>query len=113
VKANSGFILFLVSRLLFIMSLTTLQTFALYYFQDVVGISNPARVTADLITAVGIAMLVVVYPAGRFSDKIGRQPILVACGMLAALGIGLIYFFHSYQIILFAGSLIGLRLERF
>ncbi len=112
-KANSGFVLFLVSRLLFLMALTTLQSFSLYYFQDVVGIANPAQVTADLITAVGIAMLVVVYPAGRFSDRIGRQPILVGCGFLAALGIALIFFFHSYHLILFAGSLIGIAAGAF
>jgi MFS family permease len=113
VKANSGFVLFLASRLLFIMALTTLQTFALYYFQDVVGVSNPAAVTADLIIAVGVAMLVVVYPAGRFSDKIGRKPILVTSGFLAALGIALIFLMRSYGLILFAGSLIGIAAGAF
>jgi MFS family permease len=113
VKANSGFILFLVSRLLFIMALTTLQTFSLYYFQDVVKISNPAEVTADLVTAVGIAMLVIVYPAGRYSDKIGRKPILMASGGLAAVGVLLIFFYHALSLILFAGSLIGLAAGAF
>jgi MFS family permease len=112
-KSSPGFVKFLLSRLLFVMSLTTLQSFALYYFQDVVGMANPAGVTADLITAVGIAMLVVVYPAGRFSDRIGRQPILVACGLLGAAGITLIYFFHGYEMILFAGSLIGIAAGAF
>jgi MFS family permease len=113
VKARSGFVLFLVSRMLFLMALTTLQTFALYYFQDVVKIASPAEVTADLVTAVGVAMLIVVYPAGRFSDKIGRQPILVVCGFLAALGILLIYFHPVYGMILFAGSLIGIAAGAF
>ena len=113
VKSNPGFIKFLFSRLLFVMSLTTLQSFALYYFQDVAGVANPAEVTADLITTVGIAMLVVVYPAGRVSDKIGRRSILVACGWLGATGITLIYFFHSTGMILFAGSLIGIAAGAF
>jgi Na+/melibiose symporter-like transporter len=113
VKANQGFVLFLISRLLFLMALTTLQTFALYYFQDVVKIANPAQITADLIIAVGIAMLVVVYPAGRYSDKLGRKPILVVCGFLAATGIALIFFFHTYSMILFAGSLIGIAAGAF
>jgi MFS family permease len=113
VKANPDFILFLVSRLLFLMALTTLQSFALYYFQDVVKIANPAQITADLIIAVGIAMLIVVYPAGRYSDKIGRKPILVCCGFLAATGIALIFFFPFYGLILFAGSLIGIAAGAF
>ncbi len=113
VKARSGFVLFLVSRMLFLMALTTLQTFALYYFQDVVKIASAAEVTADLVTAVGIAMLIVVYPAGRFSDKIGRRPILIACGFLASLGILIIYFQPVYGMILFAGSLIGIAAGSF
>jgi len=113
VKGNSGFVLFLISRLLFIMALTTLQSFALYYFQDVVDIVQPAKVTADLITVVGIAMLVVVYPAGRLSDKVGRKPILTACGLLAALGISLIISFPHYNWILFAGALIGIAAGSF
>jgi MFS family permease len=95
------------------MSLTTLQTFALYYFQDVVGISNPAEVTAELITVVGIAMLIVVYPAGRLSDRFGRRSILVSCGLLGASGIALIYFFHSYHMIMFAGGLLGISAGAF
>ncbi len=113
VKANQGFILFLVSRLLFIMALTTLQTFALYYFQDVVKIANPAEVAADLVTAVGIAMLVVVYPAGRYSDRAGRQPILVACGGLAAAGVAVIFFYHSLALILSGGVMIGIAAGAF
>jgi MFS family permease len=112
-EAHPGFILFLVSRLLFIMALTSLQTFALYYFQDVVGMANPAEVTADLITAVGIAMLIVVYPAGHYSDKIGRKSILVGSGFLGAAGVALIFFFHSYALILCAGSLIGIAAGAF
>ena len=113
VKANPGFVLFLISRLLFLMALTSLQSFALYYFQDVVKIANPTQITADLIIAVGIAMLVVVYPAGRYSDKLGRRPILVCCGFLAAIGIAIIFFFHSYSLILFGGSLIGIAAGSF
>jgi len=113
VKADSRFVLFLVSRLLFIMALTTLQTFSLYYFQDAAGVPNPARMTADLITMVGIAMLIVVVPAGRLSDRIGRKPILVSCGPLAAAGIALIYLFPFHNLIIFSGVLIGIAAGAF
>jgi MFS family permease len=112
-RTNSKFVLYLFSRLLFMMALTTIQTFALYYFQDVIKIPNAVGATSNLITTVGIAMLIVVYPAGRFSDKIGRQPILAASGFLAAAGTGLIFFFHNYQMVLFAGVLIGIATGAF
>jgi Na+/melibiose symporter-like transporter len=107
-KTNPALWMFLLSRLLFMMGLTTLQTFALYYFKDVVGAADPAKITADLITTVGIAMLIVVYPAGRFSDKIGRKLILSLSGLVGALGVALIFSLHNYGWILFAGTLIGL-----
>jgi MFS family permease len=112
-KGNPGFVFFLVSRLLFMMALTTLQSFALYYFQDMAAFTNPIEVTANMITIVGITMLIVVYPAGKYSDKIGRKPILLGCGLLAAAGIALIFFFHSYNWILFAGVLIGISAGAF
>ena len=108
VKTNPGFVLFLVSRLLIIMALTTLQTFALYFLKDVVGVASPAAVTADLLIVVGVCMLVVVYPAGRLSDRVGRRPIVVSSGLLGALAIALLFFFHSYGFIMFCGSLLGI-----
>jgi MFS family permease len=113
VKMRSWFILFLVSRLLFIMGYSTLQGFALYYFQDVVGFSNPAELTASLVTAVGVAVLVAVYPAGRLSDKFGRRPLLIFSGLLAALGIAIIYLTRTYYVIVIAGSLIGIAAATF
>jgi len=108
VKANPDFILFLVSRLLIIMALTTLQTFALYFLKDVVGVASPAAVTADLLIVVGICMLAVVYPAGRLSDRVGRRPIVVCSGLLGALGVVVLFFSPSYGYIMFGGSLLGI-----
>ncbi|HSW58184.1 MAG TPA: MFS transporter, partial [Dehalococcoidales bacterium] len=112
-KTNSGFLLFMLSRLLFVMGLTTLQSFALYYFKDVVGAENPSKITADLITAVGISMLIVVFPAGRYSDRNGRRLILTLCGLIGAAGVALIFFTHDYGWIIFAGSLIGIAAGAF
>jgi len=77
VHKSPGFILFLVSRLLFIMALTTLQSFALYFFQDTVEVANPATATVELMAVLGIGMVGTVYIAGRLSDRLGRKPILV------------------------------------
>jgi len=113
VKANPDFIYFLVSRLLFIMALTTVQTFTLYFLKDVAGIANPAAATADLLIVVGICMLAVVYPTGRLSDRIGRRPIVVSSGLLGALGIALLFFSHSYGYIMFCGGLLGISAGAF
>jgi len=93
---------------------TTLQTFALYFLKDVVGVINPAEATAKFSIIAVACMLVVVYPAGRLSDSIGRRPIVVASGLLGALGIMLIFLFqHSYLLIMFCGGLVGVSFGAF
>ena len=113
VKASPDFILFLVSRLLIFMAMATLQTFALYFLMDVVGVANPAQVTGDLLIVVGICLLAVVYPAGRLSDRIGRRPVVVSSGLLGALGIVVLFFSPSYSAIMFAGALLGISTGAF
>jgi Na+/melibiose symporter-like transporter len=113
VKASPGFVTFLLSRLLIFMAMATLQTFALYFLMDVVGVANPAAVTANLLIVVGICMVAVVYPAGHLSDRIGRRPVVISSGLLGALGILLLFFSHSYGIIMFCGALLGISCGAF
>jgi len=113
VGKSPGFILFLVSRLLFIMALTTLQSFALYFFRDMVKVANPATATVELLAALGIGMVASVYPAGRLSDRIGRKPILISSGLIGAAGILMLLLGPSYGYILIGGVLQGIAVGSF
>jgi len=113
VKANHDFIWFLASRVLMSIPGVILQTFALYYLVDVVGIANPAAVTADLLIVVGVCLLAAVYPAGRLSDRVGRKLIVVSSGLLGALGIVVLFFSQSYMHIMFCGVLLGISIGAF
>jgi MFS family permease len=108
VKANPGFVTFLVSRLLIVMAMATLQTFAFYFLIDVVGIANPTQVTGNLLIVIGVCMVGVVYPAGWLSDRIGRRPVVIASGLLGALSVLLILLIHSYIALMFAGALLAI-----
>jgi MFS family permease len=80
----------------------------------VVGVANPASATAQFSIVAVVGMLAVVYPAGRLSDRIGRRPVVVASGLLGALGIALIFLFqHSYILIIFFGGLVGISFGAF
>jgi len=107
VKANPGFVTFLVSRLLIIMAMATLQTFAFYYLIDVVG-TDPGQVTGDLLIVAGICLIGSVYPAGWLSDRIGRRPVIIASGLLGALGILLLLLVHSYTALMVSGALLAI-----
>ncbi len=105
---------FLVSRLLFFLAFTTVQSFALYFLRDVAGVPSPAKATAGFMTLAFTGMLISVYPAGRFSDRMGRRRIGVAAGLIGAVGLLLIFLFrNSYGLIVFSAGLIGVSFGAF
>ena len=108
VKAQPDFILFLVSRFLFLTPLIVVRNYGLFFFKDVAAVPDPAATMADLILVIGICMLAVVYPAGRLSDRIGRRPIAVASGFIGALGILPLFFFQYYALIILGSCLLGI-----
>lgn len=113
VRKSPGFILFLVSRLLFIMALATLQSFALYFFRDTVDVANPATATVELLAALGIGMIGSVLAAGRLSDKVGRKPVLVSSGLIGAIGVMMLLFGTDYGHMLVGGGLEGIAVGAF
>jgi len=108
VKANPDFIRFLLSRLFFIIPLTAFQAFGLYFFRDYLGVVNPSAVMGRFSLVSSLCMVGMVYPAGFLSDRFGRKPVGLISGLIAALGIGLLFFFRSYDFILIAAILMGI-----
>lgn len=113
VKGNPGFVWFLVSRLLILMALGTLQTFALYFLRDVLHVPNPAGAVGDLLIAVGIFLVISVYPAGQLSDRLGRKPIILLSGLVGAVGILVLLFAPTHTGVLVCGSLLGISAGAF
>lgn len=114
IRAHRDFIWFIVSRLFIMMSFTTLQTFALYFLMDVVGVPDPATATARFSIVAIAGMLIVAYPAGRLSDRIGRRPIALTAGLLGALSIAFIYLSgQNFTLIMLSGGLVGIAFGAF
>jgi MFS family permease len=53
-------------------------------------------------------MIAVVYPAGWLSDRIGRRPVIIAAGLLGALGVLLLLLVNSYPALLAAVALLAI-----
>ena len=114
VSAHRDFIWFILSRLFIMMAFTTLQTFALYFIMDVVGAPDPAAATARFSIVAIAGMLIVAYPTGRLSDRIGRRPIALAAGLLGALAIALLYLSgQNFTLIMLSGGLVGIAFGAF
>jgi Na+/melibiose symporter-like transporter len=108
VKVSPDFIRFVLCRLFFIIPLTAFQAFGLYFFRDYLGAANPAAVMGKFTLISSLCMVGMVYPSGFLSDRFGRRPIGLISGLIAALGIGLLFFFRSYHFILIAAVLMGI-----
>jgi len=113
ILSNRMMMWFLVSRLLIYMGFTTIQQFALYFLSDVVRVPDPAQATAKFLIFAVAGMLIVAWPAGYLSDKIGRKSISIGAGLLGAIGIGVIALSKEYTTILWMAGLIGMAMGAF
>ena len=114
VSAHRDFIWFILSRLFIMMAFTTLQTFALYFLMDVVGVPDPATATARFSIVAIAGMLIVAYPAGRLSDRVGRRPIALTAGLLGAVSIAFIFLSgQNLTYIMLSGGLVGIAFGAF
>ncbi len=96
VRLRPDFKWFLLSRFVLTIGVASLQTFALFFLEDSVGIENPADELWKLILIVGAMTVLVSYPAGLLADRLGRRRVMFSAGILAA---------PSALILIFAGSL--------
>ncbi len=113
IKAHRNFLWFLASRLFFFLAMAIIQRFALYFLRDFIGVPDPAEAVFRFSILAVIGMLVVVYPAGRLSDRMGRKPIAVSSALLGALGILIIILSQNYSSILIAAGILGVATGAF
>ena len=98
-RRYSNFLWLMGSRLLILMGIVGLETFANFFFKDVfypgngihaTNLANAA--TTYLLAVIVLLALLVSYPAARLSDRLGRKPLVLACAVIGALGtLGLVF----------------------
>lgn len=97
------------NRFLFWAAAISMRTFLLNYMQDVLNLS-PAETQAlssRIILLLGAGVFLLVLPAGALADRIGRRPLLVAAGLLAAAGAVLFIFLRDVNLLFLAGGLLA------
>lgn len=114
VRGNRKLIYFLLSRLLFFLAFTTIQTFALFFLRDVVRVESPAKATADFSVVAVLGMMLATYPAGRLSDIWGRREVGVTAGAIGAIGVMSVFIFQRvYGLVILSAGLIGISFGAF
>lgn len=97
------------NRFLFWAAAISIRTFLLNYLQDVLNLS-PAETQAlssRIILLLGAGIFLLVLPAGAIADRIGRRPLLLVAGLLAALGAVVFIFLRDVHWLFLAGGLIA------
>ncbi len=103
----------LVGRFLILLGVYVVQSFSQYYIRDWIGVPNAAAVTGNLMAAIGVTLMLLVSPAGWLSDRVGRWPLNVGAGGLAALGIVLLVPARSVLAVYAFGAIIGMATGTF
>lgn len=99
----------MINRFLFWAAAISIRTFLLNYMEDVLNLS-PAETQAlssRLILLLGAGVFLLVLPAGAIADRIGRRPLLIVAGLLAAGGAILFIVLRDINLLFIAGGLIA------
>ena len=99
---------FVIALSISVTSLSSLQTFAIYFVSDVVIQNNPAQTITFIILVLCITIGTIVIPSGYISDKIGKKPLLLLASISGILGPSLMIPFHTVIPVLLGCSLIGI-----
>ena len=93
------FLWLMASRLLILMGIVGIQSFAFFYFADTFFHGDSAattNATAGLVGLVVLLAILVTWPAAWLSDRVGRKPLIVAGGIVATAGM-LVLLFSGYR----------------
>ena len=106
-RGNIDYAWLIAARFFILTGVISVQGFTLYFVRDRLGVTNPAAVTGNLLAVLGIALTLVVFPAGLLSDRIGRMRLNQLGGGLAAFGIFLLLFVKNLTMLFIVGGVIG------
>jgi MFS family permease len=107
-RHNTTFAWFIFSRFLILAGLAAVRTFAQNYIQDVLHADNPAALAGNLMTILGVSVLVVCLPAGYLADRFGRRRLNVLAALIGAVGTALMLGISSYTHLVIFGSIVGI-----
>lgn len=104
---NPAYWWLLLERLLFLLGIYGVQTFAQYYLQDVLRVPDPPKRTGDLLAVLTAAIVLLVLVGGWLTDRYGAKKVLYVATYIASIGIFLMAFAKEMRGLVIFGSLFG------
>ena len=114
-RAHPAFGWWFANRMLFWAAFIALSTFLLFFMIDVVGMAEPEaqKYVGTLSTLLGAALVIVTLPSGWLADRVGRKPVVITSGVVAALGAGIILIARQVNLLTVGGVIVGLGVGLF
>ncbi len=107
-RRDPDFAWVLLTRLVMMLGIYTIQTFLQFYLRDAVGVPNPEQETTSFVIIVSLTSLGSAFVAGWLSDKFGRKRMVYLSGGFMAV-VGLVFIItQSLPIVLVAAAIFGL-----
>lgn len=112
-RVSRSYIAFLVALAFSIAAMSSLQIYALFFLQDVVGLENPAAGADKLVIVIVVAAALTVLPVGYLSDRFGRPSLFAVAGIAGIVAALLLLFVNSIGPTLAVGVIVGIAVGLF
>ena len=112
-SANRAYWWLIAQRFLFLIGIYGLQAFIQYYLRDVLRVSNPVKMTGDLLASLTLALVALALAGGWLSDRFGAKRILSIAGWLSAVGLILLMMARTPETLALYSIFIGAGLGLF
>jgi MFS family permease len=99
--------------LFFLCGIYGIQSFAQYFVRDVLAVSNPIKLTGDLLAVITLALMAFAVAGGWLGDRFGHKRILLMASLVGATGCLLLIQADTPGRLLAFGSVVGVGLGLF
>jgi MFS family permease len=112
-RISGSYLAFLVALAFAIAAMSSMQIYALFFLQDVVGLENPAKGADVLVVVIVLSAGLTVLPAGYLADRLGRASLFVLAGVTGVTSSLLLLFVDSIGSVLAVGVIVGISVGLF
>ena len=112
-RISRNYLAFLVALAFAIAAMSSMQIYALFFLQDVVGLENPADGADLLVIVIVVTAGITVLPAGYLADKYGKTNLFIIAGLAGVVSSLLLLLVDSIGPVLGIGAIIGLSVGLF
>lgn len=113
VAPHDNYLRFLIALTVVITGFSALQLYSFFYLQDVIGLKNASQGAAVILVTTAVATALTVLPAGRLTDRVGRDPMLYLGGVLGVIGTVILIFANSILVVALDGLILGVAIGIF